>query len=136
MEKIFWAKICLFQKWNMERLCILQLPYLSHFLMDLSERQFNKIACDSSHPLFDRIIFNNNRMSSLLLCSTSLYNPKCSRSLTFSMSELNKLIIFCSFYNMYSMLLSYFCTHSLLSCCDNRMSIKPIMIRFSDVLWF
>ena len=35
-----------------ERLCILQLPYLSDFLMDLSESHFNKIACDSSHPLF------------------------------------------------------------------------------------
>ena len=30
-----------------ERLCILQLPYLSDFLMNLSERHFNKIACDN-----------------------------------------------------------------------------------------
>ena len=38
-----------------ERLCILQLPYLSDFLMDLSERHFNKIACDSSHPLLSNL---------------------------------------------------------------------------------
>ena len=76
-----------------ERLCILQLPYLSDFLMDLSERHFNKIACDSSHPLFDRIIFNNNRMSSRL---RTIYNPKRSRSqkraksfFPFFMSKLN-----------------------------------------------
>ena len=106
-----------------ERLCILQLPYLSDFLMDLSERHFNKIACDSSYPLFDRIIFNTDRMSSRLC---TIYIPKRSRSQNraksfFPFLCLNWIVnLFYYFCNMCSMLLPYLCTHLVLSCCDIR----------------
>ena len=60
-----------------DRLEMLSLPTLARFLLELSQRHFSKIAGDSSHPLFSRIIFNNCRMSSR---NNTLYRPQRCRT--------------------------------------------------------
>ena len=70
------------------------LPILARFLLELSQRHFSKIASDSSHPLFSRIMFNSCRMSSR---NNTLYRPQRCRTqkraksfFQFFLSESNK----------------------------------------------
>ena len=77
-----------------DRLEMLSLPILARFLLELSQRHFSKIASDSSHPLFSRIMFNSGRMSSR---NNTLYRPQRCRTqkraksfFKFFISESNK----------------------------------------------
>ena len=47
-----------------EALIALDIPKLNKFLFDISECHFSKILNNVHHPLYDRIIFNHNRLSS------------------------------------------------------------------------
>ena len=58
-----------------ERLKVLDLPTLSDFIITASESVFKKIACNEKHPLFNRIVVNQARVSSRL--NTVYRPPKC-----------------------------------------------------------
>ena len=53
-----------------ERLSFLKLPTLYDFIFGLNKRNFEKMADDATHPLFNRIHKNHSRMSSR--CNTFL----------------------------------------------------------------
>ena len=57
-----------------QRIEKLDIPLLCDFLHDLGARHFCRIASDPSHPLFDRICFNQGRMS--LRRKATIYRPK------------------------------------------------------------
>ena len=57
-----------------QRIEKLDIPLLCDFLHDLGARHFCRIASDPSHPLFDRICFNQGRMS--LRRKATTYRPK------------------------------------------------------------
>ena len=47
-----------------ENLIAFDLPKLNEFLFDISESQYSKIFNNVHHPLQERIIFNQDRLSS------------------------------------------------------------------------
>ena len=58
-----------------KRLDFLHLPTLDVFMTKMTENHFMKIAGDSTHPLFSKIIFNCNKRSSRL--HTIYRPPRC-----------------------------------------------------------
>ena len=77
-----------------DRLRSLGIPPLCDFIMNLCERHFNRIVNNSDHPLFSRVVFNVNRVSSR---SSAVFYPMRTRTkkraksfFPFFMSKLNK----------------------------------------------
>ena len=69
-------KVCKAPSKNMLSIKVerLDIPLLFDFLHDLGARHFCRIASDPSHPLFDRICFNQGKMS--LRRKATTYLPK------------------------------------------------------------
>ena len=59
----------------LKRLKVLDLPTLSDFINTATESVFKKIARNEKHPLFNRIVVNQARVSSRL--NTVYRPPKC-----------------------------------------------------------
>ena len=60
-----------------EILIALNLPTINDFLFNLADGHFSKVLSNPSHPLHDRIIFNNVRTSSR---SSNTFRPKICRT--------------------------------------------------------
>ena len=69
-----------------ERILLLGLPLVSDFILQSSTTIFSKIAADPSHPLFSRVILNENRASSRV---PLLYRPARARTSKRSKSFFN-----------------------------------------------
>ena len=102
-----------------DRLEMLSLPILARFLLELSQRHFSKIASDSSHPLFSRIIFNNCRMSSR---NNTLYRPQRCRTqkraksfFKFFISESNKWFTCIYIYMCFLLIFLFMYTFSIIA---------------------
>ena len=58
-----------------ERLSLLSMPLIEEFLMSLCSKHFIKISSDNTHPLFNKIMFNNQRKSTRN--ARKFYPSKC-----------------------------------------------------------